>query len=53
VVRGRTPAEAHHIRFAQPRALNRKGSDEYTAHPDPKTIAAIGMRDWAHIGQPL
>jgi hypothetical protein len=27
---GRTPAEAHHIRFAQPRALNRKVSDEYT-----------------------
>jgi hypothetical protein len=30
VVCGRTPAEAHHIRFAQPRALNRKVSDEYT-----------------------
>ena len=28
--RGRTPAEAHHIRFAQPRALGRKVSDEYT-----------------------
>ena len=27
---GRTPAEAHHIRFAQPRALGRKVSDEYT-----------------------
>jgi hypothetical protein len=31
VVCGRTPAEAHHIRFAQPRALGRKVSDEYTA----------------------
>ena len=27
---GRTPSEAHHIRFAQPRALGRKVSDEYT-----------------------
>ena len=27
---GRTPTEAHHIRFAQPRALGRKVSDEYT-----------------------
>jgi hypothetical protein len=30
VVCGRRPAEAHHIRFAQPRALGRKVSDEYT-----------------------
>src|SRR5580704_14649497 len=30
VVCGRTPTEAHHIRFAQPRALGRKASDEYT-----------------------
>ena len=30
VVCGRTPAEAHHIRFAQPRALARKVSDEFT-----------------------
>ncbi len=30
VVCGRTPAESHHLRFAQPRALNRKVSDEYT-----------------------
>jgi hypothetical protein len=27
---GRTPSEAHHLRFAQPRALGRKVSDEYT-----------------------
>jgi hypothetical protein len=27
---GRTPSEAHHIRFAQPRAFGRKVSDEYT-----------------------
>jgi ERF superfamily len=30
VVCGRRPTEAHHIRFAQPRALGRKVSDEYT-----------------------
>ena len=30
VVCGRTPCEAHHIRFAQPRALGHKVSDEYT-----------------------
>jgi hypothetical protein len=30
IVCGRKPAEAHHVRFAQPRALNRKVSDEYT-----------------------
>jgi hypothetical protein len=27
---GRTPADAHHLRFAQPRALGRKVSDEFT-----------------------
>ena len=30
IVCGRTPSEAHHIHFAQPRALGRKASDEYT-----------------------
>jgi hypothetical protein len=30
VVCGRAPTEAHHIRFAQPCALGRKVSDEYT-----------------------
>jgi hypothetical protein len=30
VVCGRSPADPHHIRFAQPRALGRKVSDEYT-----------------------
>jgi hypothetical protein len=28
--RGRSPADAHHLRFAQPRALGRKVSDEFT-----------------------
>jgi hypothetical protein len=30
LVCGRSPAEAHHLRFAQPRALGRKVSDEFT-----------------------
>ena len=30
LVCGRTPSEAPHVRFAQPRALGRKVSDEYT-----------------------
>ena len=30
IVCGRTPAEAHHVRFAQPRALGREVSHEYT-----------------------
>ena len=30
IVCGRTPSEAHHLRFAQPRALGRKVSDEFT-----------------------
>jgi hypothetical protein len=30
VVCGRIPAEPHHLRFAQPRALGRKVSDEFT-----------------------
>jgi ERF superfamily len=30
IVCGRTPTDAHHLRFAQPRALGRKVSDEFT-----------------------
>jgi hypothetical protein len=30
LVCGRTPAEPHHLRFAQPRALGRRVSDEFT-----------------------
>ena len=29
LVCGRSPADAHHLRFAQPRALGRKSSDQY------------------------
>jgi ERF superfamily len=30
LVCGRVPSDAHHIRFAQPRAMSRKASDEFT-----------------------
>jgi hypothetical protein len=30
VICGRSPADAHHLRFSQPRALGRKVSDEFT-----------------------
>ena len=30
LVCARTPSQAHHLRFAQPRALGRKVSDEFT-----------------------
>jgi hypothetical protein len=30
LVCGRQPADAHHLRFAQPRAMGRKASDEFT-----------------------
>jgi ERF superfamily len=55
IVCGRTPSEAHHIRFAQPRALGRKVSDEYTV-----PICRVHHRDlhgygdeaswWAGVG---
>ena len=55
VVCGRAPTEAHHIRFAQPRALGRKVSDEYTV-----SVCRLHHRDlhtygdeaswWAGVG---
>jgi hypothetical protein len=30
IVCGRVPSDAHHLRFAQPRAMSRKSSDEFT-----------------------
>jgi len=30
IICGRTPCQAHHLRFAQPKALGRKVSDEWT-----------------------
>jgi hypothetical protein len=40
LVCGRSPAEAHHIRFAQPRAMSRKVSDEFTV-----PLCALHHRD--------
>jgi hypothetical protein len=45
VICGRTPSEAHHIRFAQPRALGRKVSDEYTA-----PVCRLHHRELHHYG---
>jgi hypothetical protein len=42
---GRTPSEAHHIRFAQPRALSRKVSDEYTV-----PVCRLHHRELHHYG---
>jgi hypothetical protein len=41
LVCGRQPADAHHVRFAQHRALGRKVSDEFTIPP----VEEIGLRD--------
>jgi hypothetical protein len=40
LVCGRSPAEAHHLRFAQPRAMARKVSDEFTV-----PLCALHHRD--------
>jgi hypothetical protein len=40
VVCARKAAEAHHIRFAQPRALSRKVGDEYTVQSAASIIAS-------------
>jgi hypothetical protein len=45
IVCGRTPCEAHHIRFAQPRALGRKVSDEYTI-----PVCRLHHREVHHYG---
>jgi hypothetical protein len=42
---GRAPSEAHHIRFAQPRALGRKVSDEYTV-----PVCRLHHRELHHYG---
>ena len=55
----RTPSEAHHLRIAQPRALGRKVSDEFTV-----PLCALHHRDvhakgneqewwWGHATDPL
>jgi DNA recombination protein Rad52 len=40
LVCGRSPSEAHHLRFAQPRAMSRKVSDEFTV-----PLCALHHRD--------
>ena len=55
IVCGRTPSEAHHIRFAQPRALGRKVSDEYTVpvcHLHHRELHSYGDEAswWAGVG---
>jgi hypothetical protein len=53
--KSRAPTEAHHIRFAQPRALGREVSDEYTVpvcrlhHRDLHSYGDEASR-WAGVG---
>ena len=42
---GRQPCEAHHIRFAQPSALGRRVSDEFTI-----PLCRVHHRELHHIG---
>lgn len=42
---GRRPAEAHHLRFAQPRAMGRKVSDEYVV-----PLCALHHRELHGVG---
>jgi DNA recombination protein Rad52 len=42
---GRTPSDAHHLRFAQPRAMGRKVSDEFTV-----PLCRIHHRELHHAG---
>jgi hypothetical protein len=51
IVCGRTPCEAHHIRFAQPRALGRKVSDEYTIPVSSSSRAAQLRRRGLMVGR--
>jgi hypothetical protein len=44
---GALPADAHHVRFAQPKAFGRKVSDEFTV---PLCSAAIKVRDQRQSG---
>jgi hypothetical protein len=51
---GRTPVDAHHLRFAQPRALGRKVSDEFTVplcrlHHRELHRAGDERRWWSHL----
>jgi ERF superfamily len=45
---GRTPCEAHHLRFAQPRAMGRRVSDEFTV-----PLCRLHHRELHHVGNEL
>jgi hypothetical protein len=45
---GRTPCEAHHLRFAQPRAMGRRVSDEFTV-----PLCRLHHRELHQIGNEL
>jgi ERF superfamily len=45
---GRTPCEAHHLRFAQPRAMGRRVSDEFTV-----PLCRLHHRELHHMGNEL
>ena len=46
IICGRVPVEAHHVRFAQPRAMGRKVSDSYTV-----PLCALHHRDLHSFGR--
>jgi hypothetical protein len=45
---GKSPSDAHHLRFAQPRALGRKVSDEFTV-----PLCRAHHRDLHHRGNEI
>jgi len=52
---GRSPTDAHHLRFAQPRAMGRKSSDEFTvplcrAHHRENHQNGVEIEWWQRIG---
>jgi hypothetical protein len=56
LVCGRSPADAHHLRFTQPRAMGRKVSDEFTvpyAERITGTTIALATRPPGGVDKPL
>lgn len=45
LVCGRSPSQAHHLTFAQPKAMGRKAGDQYTV-----PLCAVHHRDLHHFG---
>ncbi len=55
LVCGRSPAQAHHIRFAQPRAMGRRVSDEWAVPlcaSHHRALHTVGDEEkwWKHLG---